>query len=429
MSLIEKVLSIIGRSGRVSLPTLKNISTLMTGTVVSAIIPILAAPAMSRIFTTSDYGILGIYMSISGLIGVLGYVHYPQAIMLTKHNDEARQIMWFSIFFCSIVAVLSLVIIICLLSFTPLLIHSPLRFWLLIIPLSVLMNGISSSILVWANRNQQYKILSSNRIIQAVFTVIVQITLGLLIKDETGLMLGLIGGQLISVTLLCFRFQGNITTSIGKPQYNAFKAIAIKYKKLLFYTTPSEFINNLINQTPIFLLQKFAGISYVGSYNFTLRLLGLPQQFLSSAIVELFKQKASFAYNNEGNCRRVFVKTFKGLSLLAMVPFLLIVAFSPKVFAFIFGAEWQLAGEFAQFLGILFFFRFIASPLSYVYIIAGRFKEDFLLHILFLIVTTLSFYIGNLYFEDKKYLLLAYALAYSSIYVIYLFRSYKFSRP
>ncbi|HRP37165.1 MAG TPA: translocase, partial [Candidatus Dojkabacteria bacterium] len=108
--------------------------------------------------------------------------------------------------------------------------------------------------------------------------------------------------------------------------------------------------------------------------------------------------------------------------------FALIILFSPPVFAFVFGEEWRMAGEFARFLGILFFFRFIISPLSYMYYIAGKFREDFFIHILFLIITTISFYVGDLMFEEKKYLLLIYAISYSAVYLITFLRSRYFSR-
>lgn len=383
---------------------------------------------MARIFAASSYGLLGLYMSISGLIGVLAYSHYTQAIMLPKENSDARQVVWFALSFSTLVSVTAMLVFVLLHLFTDIISSSEISLWYFFIPVSIFLNGVNAALLTWANRVQQYKQLSFNRVIQAVVTVAVQITLGLLIKNETGLMAGLLTGQVISVVLLVWRFGNRKETGIGSPQTAQFKKIAVQYKNLLFFSTPSDFINNLINQTPIFLLQKFGGVSYVGYYNFTQRFLGLPQQFLSSAIVDVFKQKASYSYSHEGNCREIFLKTLKVLTLLGIIPFIILVLFAPPIFEFVFGGEWRNAGIFAQFLGILFFFRFIVSPLSYVYIIAGKMREDFFLHLLFLLFTTLAFIIGDFFFEDKKYLILVYSLAYSAVYIVYLFRSYKFSK-
>lgn len=426
--MFERILEKVGLAKFVSARTFQSISTLMFGTVLSAVIPILASPVMTRIFSTADYGILGLYMGISGLLGVLAYAHYSQAILLAKEHEIARQALWLTLGFSMAVALVTLLVLILLLSFSSFISHSSLGGWYFFIPASVFLNGASASLMVWANRHQSYKALASNRILQAVITVVLQISIGLWINDESGLMVGLIAGQVLSVLLLLLSFKKIPQASVGKPSSQSFYGIARQYKSLLFYSTPSEFINNLINQTPIFLLQRFGGLSYVGSYNFTQRFLGLPQQFLSTAIVEVFKQKATHSYNESGNCELVFMKTLKTLTLLASVPFLVVVFFAPPLFAFVFGPEWREAGVFAQFLSVLFFFRFIVSPLTYVYIIAGKLREDFWLHILFLVVTTLAFFVGDLFLTEKKYLLLVYSLSYSSIYLIYFFRSYKFSK-
>lgn len=400
----------------------------MTGTLLATLIPILTAPIMSRLFTAESYGILGLFMGLSGLIGVIAFSHYSQAILLTKENSDAKNIVWFAFFFSTIISVVTLVVLILLNFFTTLITFTVLSNWLYFLPLSIFFNGITSILLTWANRTKEFKQLSFNKVFQAILTAIVQIALGLLIKNETGLMVGLLLGQFISVLLLTYKFLSSKESGIGLPQLNSFKNIAIKYKNLLFYSTPSEFINNLINQTPIFLLQKFAGVTYVGYYNFTIRFLGMPQILLSSAIVDVFKQKASYTYNQVGNCFEIFKKTFKVLVLLAILPFIIFTFFAPNIFEFVFGSQWHGAGIFAQLLAVLFFFRFVVSPLTYVYFIVGKFKEDFLLHILFLIVTTLSFYLGNLFFQNKNYLILVYSLSYSSVYLIYLLRSYKFSK-
>jgi O-antigen/teichoic acid export membrane protein len=428
MFFLDKLLAQTGMSSLISTKTFRNISTLMSGTLISAIIPIITAPIMSRLFTTSDYGVLGVYMSISGLIGVLAYSHYSQAIMLPKFNDEAKQVIWFVICFAGVISIMTMLVLIALWSFSGLILNSAIGKWSFFLPLSILFNGINTSLLLWANRVQQYKTLANNKIIQALLTAVLQIILGVYIKNETGLLVGLIFGQLMSVLLLLKNFNSKNEFGIGTPIVAKFKYIGTQYKSLLIYSTPSEFINNLINQTPIFLLQKFGGLAYVGSYNFTTRFLGLPQQFLSSAIVDVFKQKASSAYNTIGNCKEIFIKTFKFLSLVGVLPFGILIVVAPSLFSVVFGQQWRMAGVFAQYLSLMYYFRFVISPLSYIYIVAGKLKEDFILHLLFLLLTTCSFYLGNKIFEDKIYLILLYSIAYSSVYLIYLYRSFIFSK-
>lgn len=412
----------------VSFSTIKNVSTLMTGSILSIIIPIITAPISSRIFDASDYGILGLYVAINGVINVIAYAHYQHAILLEKEEEGAKQYLWFTILFCIVIALICGVAIGILYVTTIVIETSVIGFWIVFLPLSIVCNGITSCFLLWANRIQEYKLISTNRVIQAILTVIVQIWIGILIPGEAGLLTGFILGQVISAYLLLRKYLNSQQHGVGKPPTKGFLKMGTQYKGLLFYSAPSEFINTLINQAPVFLLQRFSGIAYVGNYNFTQRLLGMPQMLLSSAIVEVFRQKAVKQYNDTGNCRPIFIKTLKILTAIAVVSFAVIFLYSPQLFEFAFGSQWREAGELARILGILFFFRFVISPLTYVYTISKRFREDLIMHILLLLVITVSFLIGSYLFDNDRFLLLIYSMSYSSFYLVYLFRSYKLSK-
>ena len=399
----------------------------MTGTFISVIIPIITAPVMSRLFSTSAYGILAIYMSICGLAGVIAYCHFPQAIMFEKEMTNAKQVVWLSLFSTVLCSVAGLAVVLFFALFFNATISGSLGHWYWLMPLSLFLSGITACLTVWANRLQYYKQIASNRVIQALSTAFIQIGVGLIFRhSEIGLMTGLLFGQVLSALLLVRLFY-KTPGSIGKPDTKGVREMARKHKNLAIYTTPTEFINNAINQLPIFLLQKFAGVAMVGSFNFTNRILGLPQGLLSSAIVEVFRQKASADYMEKGNCRPIFTKTAKILAGLAFIPLIVILLFGQQLFVWVFGANWAEAGVFAQYLSVLFFFRFIISPLTYMYYLAGRLKEDFILHIIFLLLLVSAFYISDYYLADKKMLLLVYAFVYSAIYLVYFVRSYKFT--
>ena len=100
---------------------------------------------------------------------------------------------------------------------------------------------------------------------------------------------------------------------------------------------------------------------------------------------------------------------------------------SPYVFSFVFGKEWQMAGDFTQILAVLFFFKFISSPLSYMFNIAEKQHLDMLWQIGLFIVTIISFYIG-VQKEDIKLALICFTAAYSFMYIINLYLSYSFSK-
>ena len=112
------------------------------------------------------------------------------------------------------------------------------------------------------------------------------------------------------------------------------------------------------------------------------RILGLPIGLISNSIGEVFKQRAASDYNEFGTCRPIFIKTFKALLISSIVPFTILILFGADIFAFAFGEQWRGAGEYSQILGVMFFFRFTVSPLTYVFYIANKQRLDLLLHLL-----------------------------------------------
>jgi O-antigen/teichoic acid export membrane protein len=140
--------------------------------------------------------------------------------------------------------------------------------------------------------------------------------------------------------------------------------------------------------------------------------------------LEVFKRQSVHEYQTLGNCEKVYRSTFKALVLLGAAPALLILAFAPSLCAWIFGEPWRPAGDFARILAPLYFLNFVASPLSYVFFVAGKQKVELMWQVA-LFVTTVSVFLAPASLEQT---LTNYTICYSFLYLIYLFLSYKFAR-
>jgi O-antigen/teichoic acid export membrane protein len=110
-----------------------------------------------------------------------------------------------------------------------------------------------------------------------------------------------------------------------------------------------------------------------------------------------------------------------------LVPFALLIFFGPDLFQLVLGRQWGEAGAMASALSIMFAMRFTISPLTYMYYIAGKQREDFVIHLLMLVAGFLSFYCAQQYYPgDSIRALWIYGGAYALIYIFYFFRSYQF---
>ena len=410
---------------------LKNILSVFTAATITQFIPIVTAPILTRIYTPNDYGVLGILMSITSLFSVFSTMGYSNAIIIAKTDEETNKVVGLCLKSVLVVSSVSLIIV---MFFKNFLANSfnikDFKTLLILVPISILLSGIASVFSLLATRYKYFKIISINRVVSAVFSAVISIVLGLIYKSIIGLVLGFIFSQLINsfILLLFLRKIHKFPTLIEYLKQNT-NQTATSFSNFPKYVLLSDFINNFSNLIPVFVLSSYAAFpnATIGFYNMSNRILGLPIGLISNSIGDVFKQRAASDYNEFGTCRPIFIKTFKALLISSIIPFAILILFGADIFAFAFGEKWRGAGEYSQILGVMFFFRFTVSPLTYVFYIANKQRLDLYLHLLFIVVGFLSLFIGIKIYNNINLSLWLFSISYSLIYIIYLIFSYKIS--
>nr|WP_298996109.1 oligosaccharide flippase family protein [uncultured Allomuricauda sp.] len=410
----------------------KNVLTLVTGTAIAQAIPLGLSPVLTRLYTPDDFGIFALYMSFVAIGTVLASMKYDLAIILPSDEKDAANITILALFIVAgISTILFATVLVFNTSITNFLIsesskRASISKWLYFVPLSVFLMGTFNAISYWFNRNSNYKVMAKSKVANSGSMTIAQVVLGTMKKNSIGLIGGFILGRLLSVIYLFLQLKkekNNFVRYYDKPKLISMKK---RYRRFPMFTLPGEFINVVSNQLPVFLLGKFFSAGILGNYSLMERVLNAPISLLGRSVLDVFKQKASEDFAKMGNCREIFLKTLKTLAALAVVPCLILFLFGPWIFKVVFGESWIVAGEFSQIFAILFFFKFIASPLSYMFNIAEKQHIDLIWQSVLLLVTAASFGIG-IHYNDVKLALICFATCYSILYIINLYLSYRFS--
>lgn len=410
---------------------LRNVATLATGTTLAQAVSIFTAPILYRIYDKTDYGTLGVYIAFTGVVGVFSTMQYLQTILLEKNDKDAKVALWLNRSINIVIAAIVLLVVLLLNDFiADVLNNAELAKWLYLAPISVFFAGQNEIFRVWANRKKKYKILSFNAILTAILVPIISISVGLIYPEygALGLFLGLLTSHVFPplVMLIALRSTENFKVDNLSLQY--LQEVAKKYKDFPKFSLPSEFINRFSNQLPVFMLSTFAGAGVVGVYNLAVRMLGLPITLIGNAIAEVFRQKATEDYHRKGENQDIFKKTFKILTSISVFPLIIILLWGPDLFTLVFGDNWKEAGVFAQILSGYFFLRLIVSPLSYQFIISRKLREDMIWHLWMLISNVILFLVGFQLTENYLLIMGIFSINYIGFYIIYLFRSFKFSK-
>ncbi len=401
----------------------KNTLTLMIGSALAQVIPILISPILTRVYTPEEFGIFALYIAFISIGASLVTAKYETAILLPKKEENAKYLVYISSIFALFFSLLFLIVYLVFdkqLNDFFKVTNSVFYF----VPFGIFLFAIYAILLQWTNRKKEYKNMNKNRLIQASSISIFQVLIGLFNKISLGLVLSDMLGRIIAVILILKR----VLKQVRLTTFSLKKAISLvrRYKKFPKYEMPATVINITSYELVYIIIPIYFSSTTAGLYFLVFRVLMTPVGFIGTAITEVFKNRAIEDLNKYNSCRNIYKKIFLFLFSLGIFTLLIITIWGQEIFSVVFGDEWREAGLYAQILTPLALLRLVSSPLSYLFIIKEKLELDLLLQSIFFILVLLSLFIGCLY-ENITMLVVLLSISGSIFYVIQIIFSYRLS--
>lgn len=393
--------------------------TLFSGTALAQIVPLIVTPVVTRIYTPSDYGVLAVFVTCSSLCAVAATLRYDLAILLPADERDAMALT----ILCGLcvlcgAAVVFLFILICHNSLLQVLRTSAVAMWMYLVPVSVVFVGWSSGLNYWLNRQKQDPRIAISRVTVALIGATASVAFGVTGFGSAGLILAVVIGQFAALCMLLGWARREVCGGLRGIDGADLRRVAVSHAKFPMLSLPSDGINALSQQLPVLMLSQFFGSAVAGHFAFSQRILGMPLNLMSQSISDVFRQRASADYSKHGNCRSIFTKTSRMLGALSIVLLVIIFLFAPAIFREVFGAPWEEAGRYTRYLAPLYMFRFIVSPLSYVFYIANRQGADLVGQVALLAVSVGSMSLGA-YLKSGDGALITFSGGYLLVYCFY----------
>lgn len=402
----------------------RHVLTLVTGTGVAQLLPILASPLLSRQYSREDFNVLGLFMAITMVLTPLTTGRYELAILLPEEDEDGAGLVG---------VVLAITLTVCVLTFAVLvpfadpisrMIGNPrLAHVLWLAPFSLFGLGTFQAFNYWFNRSKKYGRLARARMSRSGVAVAGMLGFGAA-KVDTGLALGTAIGNIASAVVMGWQARVEDPGMRRHMTVPRLKALARRFVGFPLYSMPGGTVNTLSAQMPVFLLTAFYGPAIAGSFSFAQRILASPASIVAQAFADVFKQRASEEIREFGHCKRAFRSSFRRLTLISLVPFLLIGLVGAPAFAIVFGAEWREAGLMAQVLTPFVFLSFTVSPLSGSLIAAEKQHWDLMWQVGLLVVNLTTLNIGRAIGRPIESVAL-FAGGYCLMYVVYFALSMK----
>jgi O-antigen/teichoic acid export membrane protein len=378
----------------------------MSGTAVAQIIAFALSPVISRLFSPIDFGIAGSFAAVVTVVSTVVTLQYSQAIILPKSDKDAINLLGVS---CLCTLVFSLLCFAaCIIA--PASLNDLMRTTGLLAPGllmgAVLVTGINQSFQAWCVRAKAFKQTSASQVVRSLASSGAQVGCGSMSFGAVGLVGSSVLAEILATVNLgrvVLRDWRTLGRNVG---WKTMRHLALEYRDFPVFNASSSLINSLSLGLPMLLLTHFYGLAVAGGYAFAMRILSTPMGFVLSSLRQVLLQKAAEAHHEGRRLMSLYAKISLGLFGVALLPAMAMFVWAPRLFSWIFGPQWLMAGEFATSLVVWLLFMFCNVPASLFGRIIRIQRQMFVFDLSVLLLRTASLYIGGMYYSSSTTIML-----------------------
>ena len=239
-----------------------------------------------------------------------------------------------------------------------------------------------TNIQYWLTRQERFGELASNRVLQTVSIVDLQLVMGLVLHGSlTGLVIGTMAGQLIAFIAIHIR-----TPELRRPlpeDAPSMRSMLVRYKNMPLLNGPNVLVDSIRNMG-INLLIGSVAVAALGQFQLAWAIMQVPIALIAGSVSQVFLKK--LAVTEPGKMRTLVRFTLVRAAMVAVVPFAALFVVAPWLFPFLFGAQWDQAGYFAQALTPWLYMTVLTSPISNIFVVTENQKQMLVFAIFYCVV-------------------------------------------
>lgn len=397
----------------------------LSGTTMAQAIPFLTIPVLTRMLPPDELGPYFIWIGVVAVLSVVLSLRLDVAVFNARTNQQLQALLSAAAACSVLIAGIIYATLSSLDYFYPAIVKKlHLDLWrveALILGIVWAINMVVQNAYIYG---AYFKRQAAVKIIQAGLVAIAQISAVLMGWGVKGIIqlqiLATLTVVIWNIIDIYKKLNFNLT---GRHIFNSWNTLK-EYWRFPIFSMPADFISSFAGQLPMLMMGSRFGASPAGQYALTNKSLAVPMKLLAGSVLSVFKEEAARHYREKGECRDIFIKTFKSLALLGILPFGALYFFAEPIFVIFFGAEWRDAGVYASILTPMFYVQFVVSPLSYTLYLANNQFSDLIWQLALLTLTASIFYFTNELILAIKW----YAFGYSILYFLYLWIAYYSAR-
>jgi O-antigen/teichoic acid export membrane protein len=364
-------MKIVGRvTGRTTFG--RSVLVLAGGTIGAQVITVAVSPLLTRLYSPTELGQLGLCIAFVSTVTASLTLRYDAAIV-SQTNDAAAGRL--AVAATAIVPVASAAVSVLLLALIVLSIAGYGEVPLFAVPavaVTLLLAGWSSVLRFWLVRRQAFGPLNGLTVLQSAGRAVAQVAGSLVGLGLGGLLIADIVGRAASLVRDgpgAARQMWNVARPVTRP---AMRRLLSINRDFPVYAMPSTLLNSLAVALPLPLVAALYGVESAGYFALVQRVLALPVAVIGAAVSDAFFSRLSgYARDAPGRGRPLLLRTAAALGILGIPFAVVVVLFAPRLFALLFGADWEVAGDLAVVMVPWMMAQLIVSPVSRAVFVYG----------------------------------------------------------
>jgi O-antigen/teichoic acid export membrane protein len=345
----------------------RRVALLSGGTAAGQAIALAFTPIITRLYSPAEYGVLGVYISVLGILSVAAMLRFEFAIPVAADERESRAVLRLALGVALVTSALAALVLLVadgpILRAAPSL--APMAPYLWMIPVGMLAAAGYQALSFRALRRQEIATLSRTRLTQSLGMTLTQALLGVLHAGPVGLLLGYVLGQSGGTATL---WRGErVARTTPTPSPVEVRAAASRFARFPRYSAPAAMLDSMAANVPLVLFAAAFGTVVVGWLSLVQRVLLVPLNLVGASTTQVVFAELSRAHREDpASLPALFARRLRQIGLLAVSLTAAVVVGGTTLVPFLFGREWAPAGWCVAALAPAALLGFVAQPFGAV---------------------------------------------------------------
>lgn len=384
-----------------------NMLKMFSGSAMSQLSWMLSMMVLTRYYAPEDFALYQMFVTLVSICTIFSTAKYEMAIIVPRYRWQSMQLLGVCLSLAMVVAV-ALQLLVFVTDCLGVIDYSWIYYCL---PMCIVFVSFYNSFYVWYVREKSYSFLSLVLVIYPIVNFAVAMCLYFLeIESGTNLIIALIVARLFEVIMFAVYFSKHNKVDARLFYPSSLIDCMKSYKDFPKYMIVGSFLNDVSYAIPVYGLNFCYEADIAGYYSITMQAMAAPSALVAKSVGDVFRQGISVLYNRKSGCIDFFQENMYLLMKISFGIALIIFFLGPDLYSLVFGEEWRLSGELARYMLPMVCVSLVASPLSNIFVVAGRQDKYLIIQFLYFLVGIIAFVMGWLFSFSYEYTIILYSV-------------------